>query len=72
MICLFYAKSNKKTLEICFVLQKLEKMFDFNPNVPKIGQSGLDKSKKMFYNINRNNVSDKLFLLFDNYQEQSF
>lgn len=47
-------------------------MFDFNPNVPKIEQSGLDKSKKMFYNINRNNVSDKLFLLFDNYQEQSF
>ena len=47
-------------------------MFDFNPNVPKIGQSGLDKSKKMFYNISRNNVSDKLFLLFDNYQEQSF
>lgn len=39
-------------------------MFDFSLNVPKFGQSGIDKYKIMFYNINRNNVPNKLFLLF--------
>lgn len=39
-------------------------MFDFSLNVPKSGESGIDKYKIMFYNINRNNVPNKLFLLF--------
>lgn len=72
MICLFYAKSYKIMLEICFILQKQEKMFDYNPNVPEFGQLGLDKLKIMFYNIYRNNVSDKLFHVFEEKMEQSF
>lgn len=47
-------------------------MFDFSPNVPEFGQSGLDKRKIMFYNIRRNNVSDKLFYTFEDNMEQSF
>lgn len=58
MICLFYAKSKKIISEICFVLQKSEKMFYFRLNVPEFGQLSLDKSKKMFYNIKQKQCSD--------------